>query len=82
VFAVGWQQRRARRLVQRLRRTVIGDLGAWGDEAIIAEARRRFAEFVDRNDTARCRRWCLPIVARYADAATLRAPRGCQVGAQ
>jgi aminopeptidase N len=31
--------------IQRLRRTVNGDLGAWGDRDVIAEARRRFAKF-------------------------------------
>ncbi|HXA47100.1 MAG TPA: M1 family metallopeptidase [Burkholderiaceae bacterium] len=36
--------------IQRLRRTVIGDLGAWGDPEVIAEARQRFARFIaDRN---------------------------------
>lgn len=32
--------------VRRLRRVLIGDLGAWGDEAVIAESRRRFAAFI------------------------------------
>ena len=31
--------------LQTLRREVIADLGAWGDPAVIAEARRRFAAF-------------------------------------
>jgi aminopeptidase N len=32
--------------VQQLRRTLLADLGAWGDPQVIAEARRRFAAFV------------------------------------
>ena len=36
--------------IQRLRRTVLSDLGTWGDADVIAEARSRFAHFVkDRN---------------------------------
>ena len=70
---LGWQAKAGETPgVQRLRRTVIGDLGAWGDEAIIAEARRRFAEFVkDRNSIPPDEQAVvLSIVARYADAAT------------
>ena len=58
--------------VQNLRRTVITGLGAWGDQAVIAEARRRFALFVtdhasiapDDQDMV------LSIVALNADQAT------------
>jgi aminopeptidase N len=58
--------------VQELRRKLIGDLGVWGDPAIIAEARKRFAAFVidhkaippDNQSVI------LAVVARYADAAT------------
>ena len=32
--------------VQELRRTLLGDLGAWGDADALAEAQRRFAAFV------------------------------------
>ena len=32
--------------IKRLRRTVLGDLGSWGDQDVIAEARQRFANFV------------------------------------
>ena len=70
---LGWQAKAGETPgVQRLRRTVIGDLGAWGDEAIIAEARRRFAEFVkDRNSIPPDEQAVvLSIVARDADAAT------------
>jgi aminopeptidase N len=70
---LGWQAKPGETPgAQRLRRKVIGELGAWGDQAIIAEARRRFAEFVkDRNsmppdDQA----VVLSIVARDADAGT------------
>lgn len=58
--------------VQQLRRTIIEDLGAWGDPAVIAEARRRFAAFVhdpgaiNPNDQS----MILDVVGRYADAAT------------
>ncbi len=58
--------------LQRLRRTVIGDLGAWGDPEVASEARRRFAAFVkDRNAIAPDEQaMILSIVARDADAAT------------
>ena len=39
--------------VQNLRRAVLGQLGAWGDPATVAEARKRFAAFVaDRGTIA------------------------------
>jgi aminopeptidase N len=57
---------------QRLRRTVIGDLGGWGDQEIVAEAHKRFAAFL--TDRAAIRpddqAVILGIVARNADAAT------------
>jgi aminopeptidase N len=58
--------------VQQLRRTVIEDLGAWGDPAVIAEARRRFAAFVHDGNaiTPDDQSMILDIVGRYADAAT------------
>jgi aminopeptidase N len=37
--------------IQRLRRSVISDLGAWGDQEVIAEARKRFAHFVADRST-------------------------------
>ncbi len=70
---LGWQAKASETPgIQRLRRTVIGALGAWGDQAIIAEARRRFAEFVkDRNSMRPDEQAVvLSIVAREADAAT------------
>jgi aminopeptidase N len=58
--------------VQRLRRTLIAHLGAWGDQAVVAEARKRFARFVaDRDSLAPDDQGTiLTIVAQNADAAT------------
>jgi aminopeptidase N len=58
--------------VQNLRRSLLQDLGSWGDDAVIAEARKRFEAFVrdrstispDDQDTV------LYIVALNADANT------------
>jgi aminopeptidase N len=57
---------------QTLRRTVIEDLGVWGDPQVIAEARRRFAAFVrDRSAIAPDdQRMILNVVGLHADAAT------------
>ncbi len=56
--------------VQNLRRTLIGELGAWGDEATIAAARRRFEVLRAHRDAIRAddQQLILEIVARYADA--------------
>jgi aminopeptidase N len=56
---------------QELRRTVLRDLGDWGDVAVIAEARKRFASFLaDRRAIpADDQATVLSIVARNADAA-------------
>ena len=56
---------------QKLRRTVLGDLGAWGDQEVIAEARKRFAAFVADRKAIRPddQAMVLSIVARNADAA-------------
>jgi aminopeptidase N len=70
---LGWESRPGDTPnVQQLRRTVIEDLGAWGDPQVIAEARRRFAAFVrDRSAIAPDDQpMVLGVVARYADAAT------------
>ena len=58
--------------LQKLRRTAIEDLGAWGDPDVLAEARRRFAAFVrDRSAISPDNQpMILNVVARYADAAT------------
>ena len=57
--------------VQRLRRSVLSRLGAWGDRDIVAEAQKRFAGFVaDRNSLAPDdQSMILTIVAQNADAA-------------
>ncbi|MDE2081202.1 MAG: M1 family metallopeptidase [Burkholderiales bacterium] len=57
--------------IQKLRRRVIVDLGLWGDEAVIAQARQRFAAFLlDRNTiTPDDQSMILTIVGRHADAA-------------
>jgi len=58
--------------VQTLRRTLLSDLGAWGDQQVIDEARRRFDRFIKDHaslgpdDQA----MVLSIVMRGADAAT------------
>ncbi|MDN4056205.1 M1 family metallopeptidase [Massilia sp. YIM B02763] len=58
--------------VQRLRRNLIAHLGAWGDQDVVADARRRFAAFVaDRSALAPDdQASVLTIVAQNADAAT------------
>lgn len=58
--------------VQRLRRTLIRDLGAWGDQSVIEEARRRFKVFLADHSTLGPddQTVVLSIVAEYADAAT------------
>jgi aminopeptidase N len=58
--------------VQRLRRTVLSRLGAWGDQDVVAEARKRFAAFIqDRKSIAPDDQgMILTIVAQNADAAT------------
>jgi aminopeptidase N len=74
VFAqLGWQSKPGEAPgVQRLRAKVIGDLGAWGDPEVIAEARGRFAEFVKDRSSLRPDEQAvvLAMVARDADAAT------------
>jgi aminopeptidase N len=74
VFAqLGWDAHaREAPDLQRLRRHVISDLGEWGDESVIEQARVRFHAFLhDRraispDDQA----MILSLVARYADADT------------
>jgi aminopeptidase N len=58
--------------VQRLRRTLIGNLGAWGDQSVIGEARRRFNGFMaDRGSLSPDDQTVvLSIVAQYADVGT------------
>jgi aminopeptidase N len=56
---------------QRLRRTVLGDLGAWGDPQVVALMRQRFAAF--QKDHAALapddQEMVMTVVARNADAA-------------
>jgi aminopeptidase N len=58
--------------VYRLRRALIGDLGIWGDPAVIDEARKRFSAFVidHKAITPDYQTAILSVVAHYADAAT------------
>jgi aminopeptidase N len=58
--------------VQRLRRSVLSRLGAWGDADVVAEARKRFAAFVTdhRSMTPDDQGMILTIVAQNADQAT------------
>jgi aminopeptidase N len=70
---LGWQQGPQEIPgVQRLRRSVIARLGAWGDHEMVAEARKRFAGFVaNRSSIAPDdQNMILSIVAQNADAAT------------
>ncbi len=70
---LGWDSRPGETAdLQKLRRTVIEDLGEWGDPDSIAEARRRFAAFVhDRSAIAPDdQQMILNIVGLRADAAT------------
>jgi len=58
--------------VARLRRTLYADLGAWDDQRVLAEARRRFAHFVTDRSAIRPddQETILAIVMRSADSAT------------
>jgi len=57
---------------QTLRRTVLQNLGVWGDQSVIARARKRFSAFVrDRNAiNPDDQTMILSIVGLYADPAT------------
>ena len=70
---LGWDARPGETpAIQQLRRTLIGDLGSWDDQEVIAEAHRRFTSFlsnrgaIDPNDQL----MTLAIVAQHADATT------------
>jgi aminopeptidase N len=70
---LGWNTRPGETAaLQTLRRTVIEDLGAWGDPGVIAEARSRFAAFTHDRDaiTPDDQPMILNVVGRYADAST------------
>jgi hypothetical protein len=55
-----------------LRRTLISDLGSWDDQAVIAEARRRFTSFLGNRSAIAPddQLTTLVIVAQHADAST------------
>jgi len=60
--------------IENLRRTVLGDLGNWGDSEVIAQARERFADFVKDRGAIRPddQEMILGIVALNADEATFK----------
>jgi aminopeptidase N len=73
---LGWDARSGETPdVQELRRTLIKNLGAWGDQAVIDEARKRFAAFVADHSLIGPddQSVVLSIVARYADASSFDA---------
>jgi aminopeptidase N len=70
---LGWDARPGENPdVLELRRTLLKNLGAWGDQEVIDEARRRFAAFVKDHSAIGPddQPVVLSIVARYADATT------------
>jgi aminopeptidase N len=72
---LGWNARANEAAdVQQLRRELMGDLGTWGDQGVIDEARRRFASFIadHRAIAPDDQPVILSVVARYADAATFQ----------
>jgi aminopeptidase N len=82
---LGWQPRPGETPdVRQLRLTVIRDLGSFGDQAIVGEARNRFAAFqsnhsaLSPDDQAPV----LTIVAQYADAATFESLHAIARGAK
>ena len=71
--AVGWDARPDETPgTVRLRRRVLDAMGAWGDPAVIAEARKRFQGFLAKRSSVAPddQEHLLAIVAREADAAT------------
>ncbi len=58
--------------IQELRRTLLADLGAWGDADVRREAQRRYGAFVKDHGAIKPddQELVLSIVAQYADAAT------------
>ena len=70
---LGWDTRAGETPdVQRLRRTLLADLGTWGDAQTLAEARRRFAAFVTDRSAIRPddQGFILGLVMREADPAS------------
>jgi aminopeptidase N len=71
--ALGWDSQPGETPdAQDLRRLLLGDLGAWGDQDVIDEARRRFSAFVHDHSAIRPddQPVILAIVANNADAMT------------
>ena len=70
--------------VARLRRTLIADLGAWGDPTVVEESRRRFALFLkDHSAIAPDYQGAiLGVVGENADPATFAALHGLAKGAK
>ena len=60
--------------IQKIRRAVLSDLGSWGDENVIAEARNRFAAFLKDRSAIRPddQGMVLGIVAQNADESTFQ----------
>jgi aminopeptidase N len=72
VQRLGWDARPGETPdVKELRRTLLNNLGMWGDAAVIDEARRRFSAFVANHGAIAPddQSLILSIVARHADAA-------------
>ncbi|MFZ0007530.1 MAG: M1 family metallopeptidase [Steroidobacteraceae bacterium] len=70
---LGWDARAGETPdLQALRRTVIEDLGLWGDPRVISEAQRRFAAFVHQHSAIAPddQSMILNVVGLHADAAT------------
>jgi aminopeptidase N len=73
VERLGWDAKpQETSALQTLRRTALQNLGTWGDQSVIAEARKRFSAFVrDRGAiNPDDQSMILTIVGLYADAAT------------
>ncbi|HLQ13251.1 MAG TPA: M1 family metallopeptidase [Steroidobacteraceae bacterium] len=72
---LGWHSRAVEAAdVQQLRRTLIGDLGNWGEQGVIDEARRRVTAFLTdhRAIAPDDQPVMLAVAARYADEAMFR----------
>jgi aminopeptidase N len=70
---IGWDAKSGEApSIQELRQSLIADLGLWGDQAVVAEARKRFQAFVkDHNAIAPDNQASIMnVVAHYADEAT------------
>ena len=70
--------------MQQLRRSLLGNLGAWGDQQVIEEVRRRFEQFLQdhKSITPDDQDFILATVAAHADAATFEQLRSAARSAQ